>query len=454
VPDKFIYKEHTQPWLGIWQQPSSPPALVQRFSFNLHNMVLRRGMPHVRPGLVRMNGVRFGDGTFTMYGMHVFPGTPDRLIVACGSLLQSMNLESTTLGADPVTLTTAYPSGFAARTGQATIMEALGGRLFIVNGLDENVKFNGTNLTRMGQVAPSALSSPSNAGGTFNGTWTYKATLVSSAINGSYESEPTTALTVVYSNQQGTFSAPTVPSADPQVDRWNLYRTTQGGSSYYRINTTPLTLATTQLDLVTDAALPTGTALAPVGTNSPPPGKFRMLTVHQGRLVGVLANSNTLYWSDLGLDLGGLYVKPDCWPLENNLQFGENGGNAITALVSFYEWLVVIQDFGVWSISGDLNDENDRTVKPVLVASDRRGIGVSFIGNVAAAENKIILASKDGLHEITRSLSTFTPDLSVNLMSHNVSGLYQQINFSSGGTAVYDRDQRRFVFFGKGKDAT
>lgn len=454
MPDAFNFKEQTQSWLGIFQQPTTPPALQHRFSTNLHNMVLRRGMPHVRPGTTRLNGVQLGDGDRTVYGMHVFLGSPDRLIVACGTLLQSLNLEADVLGADPVTLTMSLPtSGFPARTGAVTVMAILGSRLYIVNGTDPNLKFNGTNVTRMGQLAPVSLASPSTAAGTFNGTWTYRATRVSSTLNGSFESEPTAALSVVYTNQQGTFSAPTIPNADPQVDRWNLYRTTQGGSSFYRINTSPIASATTILDTVTDAVLPTGTAMAPLLSNSPPPGNFKLLNVHQGRLVGVLPNSNILYWSDLGLDLGGLYAKPDNWPPTNNLQFGEVGGSSINAIVSFYEWLLVIQDFGVWSISGDLNSEEDRVIRPVLVAPDRRGIGVSFIGNVAAAENKIILAAKDGLHVITRDPNAISPDLSVEHISHNISGLYQQLNFNEGGAAIYDRDMRRFVFFGKGKAA-
>lgn len=435
------------------QQPTVPPALQHRFAFNLHNMVLRRGMPHVRPALRRMNGVPFGDGTRTMYGMYVFVGVPDRLIVACGTLLQSLNLEARTVGADPVTLTATLPTGFVARTGAVTIMTALGGRLFIVNGTDPNLKFNGTSLTRMGQLAPAALSSPTLAAGTYNGVWKYCATLVSSALNGSFESEPTPVLTVTYATQQGTFAAPTVPNSDPQTDRWNLYRTAQGGSSMYRVNTTPMTLATSLLDTISDAALPTGTAMSPLLSNSPPPGNFSIIAVHQGRLVGVLPNSNALYWSDLGLDLSGMYVKPDNWPPVNNLQFGETGGGSIKALVSFYEWLLVIQDFGVWSISGDLNSDKDRRIRPVLVASDRRGVGVSFIGNIAAAENKIILAAKDGLYMIVRDPNAINPDLTVEHISHNISALYQQVNFNEGGAAVYDRDQKRFVFFGKGKAA-
>lgn len=453
MPDSFTFKENTQSFFGIFQQPTAPPALQQRFMSVMHNMVLRRGMPHVRPGLVKLNGVPFGDGVRTVQGMYVFLGVPDRLIVACGTLLQSLNLEAGTMGADPVTLTLALPTGFVARTGAATVMAQLGGRLFIVNGIDPNLKFNGTNVTRMGQLAPASLASPTNGVGLFNGQWTYRATRVASTSNGSFESEPTAALTVVYTNQQGTFTAPTIPNSDPQVDRWNLYRTTQGGSSYYRINTSPVTSATAIIDTVTDSALPTGTPMAPLLSNSPPPGNFKLISIHQGRLVGVLPNSNVLYWSDLGLDLTGLYPKPDNWPPVNNLQFGEVGGSSINAVVSFYEWLLVIQDFGVWSISGDLNDESDRKISPVLVAPDRRGIGASFIGNVAAAENKIIIASKDGLHEITRDPRANSPDLSVSNLSHNISALYQQVDFNSGGTTIYDRDQKRFVFFGKGKTA-
>src|SRR5262245_13215988 len=389
--DPFRFQEHTSPSLGVYAQPTEPDALAPDFSRVLHNVTLRGGMLHTRPGRRKLNGALFGDGARTVYGMEVWRGSPDRLIVACGSLLQSMP----TGGGDPSALATSYPSGFPGRTGAVTSMAQLGGRLFIVNGVDENLKYNGTALMRMGVVGPVTLAAPTLSAGALTGTFQYKATLVSSIAAGAAESEPTAPLGVTYTAQQGTFSAPAVPNTDPQVDRWFLYRAASGGSTFYRINATAVPLATTISDNIDDTVLVAGHSMygdssfgGSLGANAVPPGKFYILTQHQGRLVGVTAGAiNRLYFSDLGLDAAGIFFKPEAWPATNYLDFGDQGGTQITALISFFDWLIVEQDFGVWSVQGDLAKPDTRTIAPVLVGPDKRGAGVASRGNIAVAEN-------------------------------------------------------------------
>ena len=128
----------------------------------LHNYVLVRGMPHTRPGLRRLNGVLTGDGDRTVYGLAIWRGSPDELIIASGSKLEKLPLH----GGDPTALTESFPTSFrSSPTGARTVFAQLGGRLFIVNGTDANIKYNGTNLTRMGLEAPTSLSSPSTSSG-------------------------------------------------------------------------------------------------------------------------------------------------------------------------------------------------------------------------------------------------------------------------------------------------
>lgn len=451
--DKLQFKEQTASFAGIYQQPSAPPDLSQRFMRNLHNLVIRKGMPHTRPRKHLINGVPCGSsGNNTVYGMGIWRGTPDELIVACGTHLQKIILPN---GSDPADLTTNYPTGSWTITGARTITAQLNKQMYIVNGTDNNRKYNGTNTTRMGVVAPTTLGAPTTAAGVLNGVYSYKATQVSDTTNGSQESEPTAALSVTYASQQGTFSNPTVPSADPQVDRWNLYRAPQGDTTtYYRVNTSPISSGTTIVDNLTDATLIAGTKIDASGKNAVPTGAFKLLATHQGRLVGVYnATPNTLVWSDQGLDTSGIFFKPESWPAVNTLPFGEQGGTKITALASFFEWLVVFQDFGVWSIKGTLNDETDRVISPILVAPDTHGIGVSDQGNVAVGENKVMFAGKSGLYHVVRDLGSLRVELAVKELTSNIRYLYQQLDFSSGGVSIYDRDQARWVFWGKGKAA-
>ncbi len=413
-------------------------------------MVVNDGMFHTRPGIIPINGVRCGSsGKRVVYGIDTWKTlTEDQLIIACGDLLQYLPIT----GGDPVTLTNSFPSsGFVTtRTGAATVFAHLDGLLFVVNGVDENVKFNGTNVTRMGLVAPSTLAAPSKSSGSLSLTRYYRATLVSSAANGSVESEPTSSVQVVYSAEQGTASAPSVPGSDPQVDRWNLYGS-KDDSNFYRINTSPVVLASTIIDNLSDDLLIASTKMTPLNTNNPPPGKFQSLATHQGRLVGFLANSNILYWCDLTVDTGGTTLKPQNWPLANALEFPDSGGTKLTAVASFYEWIVVFQQFGIWAIRGTLADDEERVITPVLVAPDYRGLGVPNQGCVAVLDNRIVFAGKDGVYAIRRDLNTSQPDLSVEKLSNNINNLYQQADFAQGAVSCADRDNSRFIFVGKGK---
>ena len=159
--------------------------------------------------------------------------------------------------------------------------------------------------------------------------------------------------------------------------------------------------------------------------------------------------ANTLYFSDEGLDTGGIYFKPESWPAINRLPFGDQGGTRITALVSFYDWLVVFQDFGVWSIRGVLANAESREITPLLLGSDKRGAGVSEIGNIAIAEYWIYFTAKDGIYRVRKD-QTFTSKIVAEKVSQHIDQIYHKIDFSAGGTALYDRDGRRFILWGKG----
>ena len=453
MPEPLKYQEQSESWFGIYQNTTEPPGLSGRWCATAHNMVVRDGMWHSRPGLQIINGVRCGSsGKRVVYGIDTWrTTTEDQLIIACGDKLQYLPAT----GGDPVDLTTNYPSsGFtAAITGAFTVFAHLNGQMYIVNGVDDNRKYNGTNLTRMGIVAPTTLSAPSKSAGSLSLTRYYKATLVSSALNGSVESEGTSSTTVSYDAQQGTFSSPSITGSDPQVDRWNLYGS-KDNSTFYRINTSPVTTATTIVDNLSDDALIVSTKMDATNTNNVPPGKFQDLVSHQGRLVGFLANSNVLYWSDYGLDPGGTFLKPESWPLANTLEFPDSGGTKLTAVISFYEYVIVFQQYGIWSIRGSLADAVARTISPVLVAPDYRGLGVPNKGCVAVLDNRIVFAGKDGVYSLQRNLYTNASDnLTVTKLSDPINNLYQQTDFTVGACSVADRDNSRFVFVGKGKPA-
>ena len=448
MPDDVIAKDNGQQHYGIYATSTEPPALVHRYARVAHNLTIREGMLHTKPGLRKITGVQLGTvNKRTVYNVDVYKGTTDdSFIILTGDSMQSLSVE----GGDPVDLATSYPSGFPAWVGSApSPMFHMAGMLIYGNGASPPRKYNGTNVTRLGIVAPAALSAPSFATGIITGTYGYRATHVSTAVTGSAESDPTAVTSVTYTAQQGTFSSPTVANADPQVDRWNLYRDI--GGVYHRINLTPVTLATSIVDNLTDADVVSGVTMDDIGENAPPTGNFFILTGHQGRAVGVgPVGRNTLQYSSLGLDLAGLYPKPHAWPASNAITFPDAGGTGISAVISFYEWIIVFQRYAIWSIRGDLNDSENRLISPLLVGADYRGLGAANSGCVAIMDNKIVFAGDDQPYKIQRDLNADKPDLTVSPLGDNISALWQKINFNVGAVSTVDRAYKRWVFIGKG----
>lgn len=447
MPDKLYKREIAQPWFGLHVNRTPPASLPHRFFTVLHNMTLDRGMPQTRPGVRRITGAQLGTSDRTVYAIGLWRATAGDLFITATDILQSVPVS----GGDGTTLTNALPSGYGSFTGVApTNMVLLNGSLHIVNTSSANRKFNGTSVTRMGLVAPSSLGAPSLSGGTITGTRNYRASLVARTLDGSGESDPTAVTSVTYAAEQGTFTAPTVPSSDPQVDRWNLYAEVAG--TYYRVNTSPVTLATSIVDNVTDALLQTGTVMDAIGTNAVPPGNFQILTVHQGRLLGSLG-TNVMYFSDLGLDVAGLYPKPHAWPAANLITFPETGGTSITAIISFFEWVVVFQQNGIWSVKGDLANEENRVISPLMVAPDHRGVGAPNQGCVAVLDNKIVFAGKDQPYAIKRIVGATEPDLSIEPLGDHIADLWRKVDFTQGAVSAADRYGKRWIFVGTGTTA-
>lgn len=444
MPEKIFFIEEPGLWYGIYNHTSIPPALSTQFSKKLTNITLIGGMPHTRPGQVLLNATLLGDGSRPVHGMYVYrSGSSVEFIVASGSLLQKVNPSTGIV----TTLTSSLPTGFPTRVGYRTVFAQLATLLCISNGVDENVCYDGTKIARMGIVAPTALTPPNKSAGQLTGTFTYNATLVNDMAE---ETEPTTNIVVCYNAEKGVFSAPLVPNSDPQIDRWNLYRAVQNTTTFFRINLAPVVLSGTITDEVPELELSSGAPQDAIGRNRPPSGRFRLLTEHQGRLVGVTSEDpNRLYWSDQGLDISGIFFKPHAWPLTNSLLFDGRGGTQITALMSFFEWLLVSQDFGSWSIAGTLNDSTSRIIQPLVVSGSGRGVGVSDQGNAIIGLNEVLLASGSGLYKISRFISGSNPSLLVESLAENIPTIYEAIDFTLGGSGFYDHVRKRYAIFGK-----
>lgn len=449
MPQRTITQSITAPYYGVYSQPA-PGNLSPQYWQTMHNVALVAGMPQTRPGLVRLNISAFGSvGNNRMHGFGLFRNSSvNELIVASGDKVQKMTLPS----GEPVNLTMNVPSGagYTTRTGNRTVFVQIGGELLIVNGVDGNLKYNGTSVRKVGLMTPT-LAAPTKSAGAITATMSYLATFVTGNSDSYLESVSSAPISVTYAAQQGSFAAPTVTDGDPQITHWNLYRL--NGATYFRVNgSAPVTIATAIIDNSSSASAYDANRTLPSGQTAriAPTAPLTWVIEHQGRAVGVFNDAkNILRWSDIGTGAGGIYFLPEAWPTANFYAFSELGGLEITGGVSFHEWLILFQDFGVWAISGGLGTADAEIIK-LFVAPNNSGAGVPFIYNLVVNEDNIFFAAKDGIYRIRRMQVGNVPSLQLDRVSGNIDNLYRTIDFSQGGVSVFDRDYQRWMIFGVG----
>lgn len=174
---------------------------------------------------------------------------------------------------------------------------AYGDELFYGNGVDGNriasiisstPAFRNWGITKPSSAPTFAADSGTGISGTFTYVYTYVNTTsghessASDASSGHSVTNKTINLTGL------------VASADPQVDKINIYRTTDSGAYYYylaQINNG----TTTYADSIADTAL--GTTQAPA-YNDPPPVNFKAVEEWDGVIWGFEADSTVIYFSN------------------------------------------------------------------------------------------------------------------------------------------------------------
>jgi len=200
--------------------------------------------------------------------------------------------------------------------------------LYIVNGVDRPLKWDGSNVTLMGLDAPTTAPTATDSGvaGNLNGTYSWKVTFVSPT-HESHGSPASNTLTVT--NKQVNLSNIPV-SSDPQVIKRRIYRTLAGGTVYKFVGEINDNTTTTFTDNVADSSL--GVDI-PVDKDPPPRGAF--LEVFKNRLwmSGVAGQPNRLFFSE--------YFEPEAWPLHYYVDLPLAQGDRITGLKTLGDVLVV-----------------------------------------------------------------------------------------------------------------
>lgn len=190
-------------------------------------------------------------------------------------------------------------------------------RVVIANGNDVPWEFGIQNSSFgiLGNSAPTAAPTLATAGGTAliaPGTYIYKYTFRSEF--GESNASTTAQITLAASDNVSVSALELGPN---KVFYRDVYRTTNGGTTYYRVQRVSNNSSTSFTDSMTDASLTAQTAFDELDRSSP--GKFRVVRWHQNRMWGFVDGDDKLYYSNLD--------KPDEWDVSNYIPLREQPRN-------------------------------------------------------------------------------------------------------------------------------
>ena len=446
-------RQQSQTQDGFWRgmlQRQTPRGRSAGYAPEALNVVFRGGVPQSRPGLRPYHGAPFS-AAIRGLGFHVDDNGVPILLVAAGTTIQTC-----VEGGDPETLVmTSLPVADQWRTTpeRVSFLSLSGGlnATFVYDGVNQNLKYDGEKLTKMGiQVAPVlGLPGTQSSGNVTEGTRSYKATLKNARHEGAANDTPLVVTVLAgVGAQKYTIPSPVRGASaaqfdDPQVTHWRLFGTTAAVGSYFYIGEAAIG---TGIEVnITDTLLGVKNVLEQFA-NEPPPAPAMALTEHRGQLAGVFTDDlNLVRFSNMDQN----YMVPEGWPEDYVQPIAHGDGDTIKALGSMHEWLVCFKEQGTYAISGDKFSEY--TVVPVLSAGGGRhmGIGCYAQGTVLQAENAIMFASRDGIYKISRFAGA-TGGIEADRMSGAIDDLYAAAKFSLGATCFFDRNNRVFVFLGHG----
>ena len=234
-----------------------------------------------------------------------------------------------------------------ARTGTANDLFdsiILNDILYLGNGVDGNIKYDGNNYPRnMGITAPTVVATASLGGTGITAVtgYQYKYTYYNSTLG--HESNPVAMPSVT----TGPFTDKTVTvtctcSADPQVNKIRIYRTTDGGAVWLYVGQIDDTGTTnTFTDNFADTTL--GVAVDQFGNGVPP--IFAFIALWKGHAFMVPKNSSTVYFSKAGY--------PNAVDSNDYRELGKNDGSVITGMALINDTLVIYKGNSIWNAVGD-----------------------------------------------------------------------------------------------------
>lgn len=283
-----------------------------------------------RKGIERYNVTRIAASKIeAAYRFYKDDGTKKLLVICNGGLYVGNDLTGTF---------SLIKSGLAADSIYG--FETWKGFCFIGDGVNNNLKYDGTSVTRMGLSTPSSAPTAADSGvaGNLNGIYTYKITFISATS----ESEPSAESNEVnVVNKQVNLT--NIPiSSDPECTGRNIYRSGGTIAQYLLVTTINNNTETTYTDNTADADL--GLVTLETGNTPPPPLKY--FVEHNDYLFGAgdPNNPSYVYFSKKS--------EPEKWPATYYTPCKSKEGDDITGLIKIGNTVFIFKTSSVWRLEG------------------------------------------------------------------------------------------------------
>lgn len=307
------------------------------------------------------------------------------------------------------------------------------------NGISQSVSLRNAAVTIYYSQAPGFST---NGAGTFSATQGYKYVYCyGNSVTGHCSSATPAVGTGVFTNISYIQIAVTA-SLDPQVNQIRLFRTTDGGSTYFELPNSPYANSTTGIqDSSADAAL-NEFIQAPINSNNnPPPSGFGVLTYHSNRVWGAVGN--IVYYSRTSDATPG--VTTESFPPANYFIFPSQ----ITRLWPSALGLLVFTVSDVYLISGSGTNSSPFIATPFIQGIGLRSYNAFDVnGSVVymfTSDNQMIsIDPSSGVSEIGFPIgdllsNTATWNPANVYVTWHVSGSKDKAMYLSNGAGIYYR---------------
>lgn len=300
-----------------------------------------------RAGHAKFNTVQLsesGPATFTgLFDYNKSDGSNQKIATALKGVYRYDTPTANAWNAKSLTAVGGDRTGTASNLFDSVVYDDL---LYLGNGVDSNLKYDGTTIMNMGIVAPASTATVAlagtGAGNLANGTYSYKITYYNSALG--HESNPSAAtanVTVSDKTTNGKIALSDIPlSSDPQAVKRRIYRTTVGGGVWLFLATIEDT-STTYTDNLSDASL--GIAIDGFGNGVPP--VFNKIEIWQGHAFMAGINSSRINFTKPG--------KPNAVDSNDYRDLDANDGDIVTGIKKYINLLVAFKRNSIWNCSGE-----------------------------------------------------------------------------------------------------